>query len=45
MSKKTLQPKVKKSQRKHGFMERMETKNGRDVLKKRRDRGRKKISK
>ena len=45
MSKKTFQPNTRKAQKDHGFMKRMETKNGRDVLKRRRDRGRAVLSK
>ena len=44
MSKKTLQPKVVRDKKKHGFLNRMETKNGRNVLKRRREKGREKLT-
>ena len=42
--KRTYQPKKKKRQKKIGFMARMATKDGRKVIKRRRTKGRKKLS-
>ena len=40
MPKRTWQPKVKKGNRKHGFLKRMRTTSGRNILKRRRAKGR-----
>ncbi len=42
--KRTYQPKKRQAQKEHGFMKRMATRQGRNVLKARRAKGRKKLS-
>lgn len=42
--KRTFQPKNRQQQKEHGFMKRMRTRAGRNILKARRAKGRKKIS-
>ena len=42
--KRTFQPKTRQEKKEHGFMKRMKTKSGRNILKARRAKGRKKLT-
>lgn len=42
--KRTYQPKARQNQKEHGFMKRMSTRSGRNILKSRRAKGRNKLS-
>ena len=42
--KRTYQPKKRQNKKEHGFLKRMQTKSGREVIKSRRTKGRKKLS-
>lgn len=45
MPKRTFQPNTKRAKRKHGFMKRMRTKDGQDIIRRRKLKGRKRLTK
>lgn len=45
MPKRTFQPNAKRAKKKHGFLKRMSTKDGQDIIRKRKAKGRKSLTK
>ncbi|MGI6347632.1 MAG: 50S ribosomal protein L34 [Patescibacteria group bacterium] len=45
MPKRTFQPNARRAKKKHGFLKRMSSKVGQNIIKRRRDRGRDRLSK